>query len=128
MNAVVETGIAAKEWTEDFDSCWIDFTKGLGAPVGAVLAGSHEFIEAAWRVKQQIGGAMRQSGVIAAMCLYALDHHVDRLADDHTLARSIAQRIAAYLALQTCFRSRLISSFLISWPLRRMRQSSRNWQ
>jgi threonine aldolase len=93
MNAVVKTGTAASDWVEDYDSCWIDFTKGLGAPVGAVLAGSHAFIEAAWCVKQQIGGAMRQSGVIAAMCLHALDHHVERLADDHALARSIAERI-----------------------------------
>jgi threonine aldolase len=96
MNAVVKTGTAARDWAEEYDSCWIDFTKGLGAPVGAVLAGSHDFIEAAWRVKQQIGGAMRQSGVIAAMCLHALDNHVERLADDHSLARSIAERVSTY--------------------------------
>jgi threonine aldolase len=95
MNAVVKTGIAAKDWCEGYDSCWIDFSKGLGAPVGAVLAGSHEFIEEAWRIKQQIGGAMRQSGVLAAMCLYALDHNIERLAEDHRLAASIADRIVA---------------------------------
>lgn len=94
MNAAVKSGIPAKEWAEGFDSCWIDFSKGLGAPVGAVLAGSADFIARAWRIKQQIGGAMRQSGILAAMCLYALDHHVDRLADDHRLAASIAERIA----------------------------------
>ena len=94
MNAVVKSGTAARDWVEEYDSCWIDFTKGLGAPVGAVLAGSHDFIEAAWRVKQHIGGAMRQSGVIAAMCLHALDYHVERLADDHALASSIEARVS----------------------------------
>ncbi len=93
MNAVVQSGISAAEWAESYDSCWIDFSKGLGAPVGSVLAGSQDFIEHAWIVKQQLGGAMRQSGILAAMCLYALDHHVDRLADDHALANSIAERI-----------------------------------
>ena len=72
---------------------WIDFTKGLGAPVGAVLAGSDEFIAQAWRVKQRLGGAMRQSGIVASMCLYALDNHVERLADDHALAADLGHRI-----------------------------------
>lgn len=94
MNAVVATGIAAPDHCAAYDSCWIDFTKGLGAPVGAVLAGSRAFIDWAWSVKQRTGGAMRQSGVLAAMCLHALDHHVDRLADDHRLAQSIATRLA----------------------------------
>lgn len=95
MNAVVESGIAAKEQCAGYDSCWIDFSKGLGAPVGAVLAGSAAFIERAWFIKQQFGGAMRQSGILAAMCLYALDHNIERLADDHALARSIAERLRA---------------------------------
>jgi len=95
MNAVVKSGIPADTWTQGYDSCWIDFTKGLGAPVGAVLAGSEEFIHQAWRIKQQIGGSMRQSGVIAAMCHYALDNNLDRLSDDHDLATSIAQRVSA---------------------------------
>ncbi len=93
MNAVVQSGVPAQEWAHGFDSVWIDFTKGLGAPVGAVLAGPASFIDRAWRIKQQVGGAMRQSGVLAAMCLHALDHHIERLADDHALARSIAERI-----------------------------------
>ena len=96
MNAVVKSGIDAKEWTEGYDSCWIDFTKGLGAPIGAVLAGSSDFIKRAWRIKQQIGGSMRQSGIVASMCLYALDHNVDRLSEDHDLATSIASRIAQF--------------------------------
>ena len=89
LNACVTTGIGARDYAEGFDSCWIDFSKGLGAPVGSVLAGSADFIARVWRYKQQWGGAMRQSGLIAAACLYALDNHVGRLADDHALAARI---------------------------------------
>jgi threonine aldolase len=70
---------------------WLDFTKGLGAPVGAVLAGSRELMDEAWRWKQQMGGAFRQSGIVAAGCLYALDHNVERLAEDHENARVLAE-------------------------------------
>ena len=94
MNAVVATGTSAADWAGGFDTAWIDFTKGLGAPVGAVLAASRELIEEAWRYKQMIGGALRQSGIVAAGCLYALAHHVDRLADDHENARSLAEGLA----------------------------------
>jgi threonine aldolase len=94
MNAVVASGTSASDWAGAFDTAWIDFTKGLGAPVGAVLAGSQELIEEAWRYKQMIGGALRQSGIVAAACLYALDHHVERLADDHDNARFLAEGIA----------------------------------
>jgi threonine aldolase len=73
----------------------VDFSKGLGAPVGAALAGSRRFIDDAWVVKQRFGGAMRQAGIIAAAALYALDHHVDRLADDHINARALATGLAA---------------------------------
>jgi threonine aldolase len=91
LNAVVATGTPARSFAAPFDSVWIDLTKGLGAPVGAVLAGSSEFIEAAWVYKQRYGGAMRQAGIIAAAGLYALEHHVDRLAEDHERARRLAQ-------------------------------------
>ena len=94
MNAVVATGTSAADWAGGFDTAWIDFTKGLGAPVGAVLAGSRELIDEAWRYKQMIGGAFRQSGIVAAGCLYALDHHVDRLAEDHRNARTLADGLA----------------------------------
>jgi threonine aldolase len=94
MNAVVASGTSAAEWAGGFDTAWIDFTKGLGAPVGAVLAGSQELIDEAWRYKQMIGGALRQSGIVAAACLYALDHHVDRLAEDHANARTLADGLA----------------------------------
>ena len=91
MNAVVASGVSASDYASGFDTAWIDFTKGLGAPVGACLAGSRELIDEAWRHKQMIGGAMRQAGVIAAAGLYALDHHVERLAEDHDNARVLAE-------------------------------------
>ena len=94
MNAVVESGIEARAFAEPFDSLWLDFSKGLGAPVGAVLAGSADFIHEAWRLKQQMGGAMRQAGIIAAACLYALDHNVERLKKDHDNARRMASGLA----------------------------------
>jgi threonine aldolase len=91
MNAVVTGGVPAARMTAAYDSVWLDFTKGLGAPLGAVLCGSSSFIDAAWRWKQRLGGALRQGGICAAGCLYALDHHIDRLADDHALARLLAE-------------------------------------
>jgi threonine aldolase len=94
MNAVVASGVGAAEHAGGFDTAWIDFTKGLGAPVGAVLAGSRELIGEAWRWKQMMGGAFRQSGIVAAGCLYALDHHVERLAEDHQNARALAGGLA----------------------------------
>ncbi len=94
FNAVVASGVAARVMVHGFDSVWIDFSKGLGCPVGAMLAGSREFIAEAWRLKQRWGGAMRQSGMLAAAALHALDHHVERLADDHTNARLLAVSLA----------------------------------
>ncbi|HVM35963.1 MAG TPA: GntG family PLP-dependent aldolase [Actinomycetota bacterium] len=94
MNAVVATGVKAADFARGFDSVWIDFSKGLGAPVGAALAGSDGFITEAWRHKQRMGGAMRQAGVIAAAALHALRHHVERLADDHINARVLAEGVA----------------------------------
>jgi threonine aldolase len=94
MNAVVASGVPAHGYAGSFDTAWIDFTKGLGAPVGAVLAGSKELIDEAWRFKQMIGGAFRQSGIVAAGCLYALDHHVERLAEDHANASVLAEGLA----------------------------------
>jgi threonine aldolase len=95
INAVIAAGVSARDYAGGFDTAWIDFTKGLGAPVGAVLAGSRELIEQAWRFKQMLGGAMRQSGILAAGCLYALDHNVERLAADHDNARALASGLAA---------------------------------
>ncbi|MGH3824646.1 MAG: threonine aldolase family protein, partial [Pseudonocardiaceae bacterium] len=94
MNAVVASGIPAAEWARGFDTAWIDFTKGLGAPVGAVLAGSTELIEEAWRYKQMMGGALRQAGIVVAGRLWSLDHHVDRLAEDHANAQLFTKGLA----------------------------------
>jgi len=94
MNAVISSGVAASDYASGFDTAWIDFTKGLGAPVGAVLAASSELIEEAWRWKQMLGGALRQSGIVAAGCLYALEHNVERLAEDHDNAKALASGLA----------------------------------
>jgi threonine aldolase len=94
MNAVVASGTPARAYAAAVDSVWIDFSKGLGAPVGACLAGSRAFIQEAWRYKQALGGAMRQAGIIAAGGVYALRHHVDRLAEDHENAQALARGIA----------------------------------
>jgi threonine aldolase len=94
MNAVVASGVSAREYAEGFDSVWIDFSKGLGAPVGAALAGSRDFIEEAWRYKQSFGGAMRQAGIIAAGGVYALRHNIERLTEDHANARLLANGLA----------------------------------
>jgi threonine aldolase len=86
--------VPAARYAGGFDTAWLDFTKGLGAPVGAVLCASGELIAEAWRWKQMAGGAFRQSGIVAAGCLYALDHHVERLAEDHANARVLADGLA----------------------------------
>lgn len=94
LNAVVATGIPADAYAAGFDSAWIDLSKGLGCPVGAVLCGSRDFVTEAWRWKYRLGGALRQSGVLAAAGLYALDHHMDQLAEDNANARRLHAAIA----------------------------------
>lgn len=94
FNAAAATGISVARYAQHFDSVWVDFSKGLGAPIGACLAGSQAFIDRAWRIKQRLGGAMRQAGILAAAALYALDHHVERLVDDHANARRLAEGMA----------------------------------
>jgi len=94
MNAVVAAGVPASDMAARCDSVWLDFTKGLGAPLGAVLCGSAAFIDQAWRWKQRLGGALRQAGMSAAGCLYALDHNIDRLAEDHVNAAALARGLA----------------------------------
>ncbi|MGM4904719.1 threonine aldolase family protein [Tardiphaga sp. 866_E4_N2_1] len=94
MNACVATGIGASRMSDGWDSVWIDFSKGLGAPIGAVLAGTRDYIDAVWRWKQGLGGSMRQAGIVAAACIHALDHHVERLADDHANAHALARGLA----------------------------------
>jgi threonine aldolase len=95
LNAVVASGVSARQFAAPFDSVWLDLSKGLGCPVGGVLASDATFVEEAWRWKHRLGGAMRQSGVLAAAGIYALEHHVERLAEDHANAKLLAERIAA---------------------------------
>jgi threonine aldolase len=100
LNATVATGISARDMAAGWDSAWIDFSKGLGAPIGAVIAGTGEFIDEVWRWKQRLGGSMRQAGICAAACTYALDHHVDRLAEDHANARALARGLAQIAGIE----------------------------
>jgi threonine aldolase len=93
-NAVVATGIPAATWAAHFDSVSVCFSKGLGAPIGSALAGSREFIQKARRSRKLLGGGMRQGGVAAAAALYAVEHHIDRLAEDHRNAQVLAGAIA----------------------------------
>ncbi|MBO32464.1 MAG: low specificity L-threonine aldolase [Rhodospirillaceae bacterium] len=94
INAVVASGISAKDYGAAVDTLWIDLSKGLGCPVGAVLAGSEEFIAEAWKWKQRLGGAMRQSGILAAAGIYALENNVLRMAEDHANAKLFAKSIS----------------------------------
>jgi threonine aldolase len=100
LNAVAATGTPARDFGALCDSLWLDLSKGLGCPVGAVLAGEPAFIAAARRWKFRLGGAMRQAGVIAAAGLYALDHNVERLAVDHDNARRLADHLSGLPGLR----------------------------
>jgi threonine aldolase len=93
-NAMVATGIAAADWARHFESVSVCFSKGLGAPLGSALAGSREFVTRARRIRKLLGGGMRQAGIAAAAALYALDHHIERLKEDHDNAALIAQAVA----------------------------------
>lgn len=100
FNAVVATGIEAPRWTQHFDTVSVCFSKGLGAPVGSALAGPRELIDEGHRHRKVFGGGMRQAGVIAAGALYALEHHIDRLAEDHANARRLAAGVGQIEQLQ----------------------------
>ena len=91
FNAVVATTIPAREFCRYSDSVWVDFSKGLGAPMGAVLCGSKDFIDTAWYYKFQQGGTMHQAGILAGGCLYALENQIERLIDDHDNAKLLAK-------------------------------------
>ncbi|HMO15537.1 MAG TPA: GntG family PLP-dependent aldolase [Pirellulaceae bacterium] len=93
FNAVVATGISAERWCRHFDTVSVCFSKGLGAPVGSALVGPREMIPAIRRHRKLFGGGMRQSGIIAAGALYALEHHIPRLAEDHAAAQILAEAI-----------------------------------
>jgi threonine aldolase len=100
FNAAVASGVPARQIARHFDSVSVCFSKGLGAPVGSALCGSRELIARARRIRKMAGGAMRQAGVLAAACSYALDHHVERLAQDHALARRLAEGLAGLEGVQ----------------------------
>jgi threonine aldolase len=87
--------LEAKRIAENFDSVSVCFSKGLGAPVGSALCGSREFIQRAHRIRKMAGGGMRQAGMLAAAAIYALDHHVERLSQDHALAKRLGDALAA---------------------------------
>jgi threonine aldolase len=93
FNAAVASGIPADQWAQHFDTVSVCFSKGLGAPVGSALAGSRELIREARRHRKLFGGGMRQAGIIAAGALYALEHHIERLADDHANAQILAEAV-----------------------------------
>jgi threonine aldolase len=95
LNAVAATGVSAAAFCADADSVFIALTKGLGCPIGSVLAGSSDFIDAAWRWRQQLGGGMRQVGIVAAAGIYALRHNIERLADDNRNAKALAHGLSA---------------------------------
>jgi threonine aldolase len=94
MNACVATGLTPKDYAQYFDSCTLCLSKGLGAPVGSLVIGAKEFIAKAHRFRKQFGGGMRQAGILAAAGIYALEHNVERLAEDHLNAKRLARGIA----------------------------------
>jgi threonine aldolase len=100
LNACVARGLAPAEYTRHVHSVSLCFSKGLGAPVGSVIAGARPFIARCHRFRKMFGGAMRQAGLLAAAALYALDHNVERLAEDHVHARRLADAIAALPAIR----------------------------
>jgi threonine aldolase len=93
-NAIVASGVSGKEWARHFDTVMVSFSKGLGAPSGSALVGPKDLIAQARRVRKLYGGAMRQVGFLAAACLYGMDRHIDRLAEDHANAKILAAAVA----------------------------------
>ncbi|NIA09843.1 MAG: low-specificity L-threonine aldolase [Nitrospiraceae bacterium] len=100
FNAAVALGVDPRDLTRSVDSVMVCLSKGLGAPVGSVVCGTREFIAQARRMRKIVGGGMRQAGIIAAAGLYALEHHIDRLADDHTNAARLAAGISGIAGLE----------------------------
>lgn len=94
LNAVVASGITADRYAKNFDTVTICFSKGLGAPMGSMIAGTGSVIERVHRFRKMVGGGQRQVGIAAAAALYAIDHHIDRLAEDHANARRLAEALS----------------------------------
>lgn len=99
-NASVATGISIREYASYFDSVMLSFSKGIGAPVGSVVVGDRNFIERAYYYRKVYGGGWRQAGILAAGCLYALENHFERLAEDHRRARTFAEEISRIPAVK----------------------------
>jgi len=102
-NAVAATGISFREYVSCADTTSMCFSKGLGAPVGSIVAGSSDLIAKARRKRKQLGGGMRQAGILAAAALYALDHHLERLKEDHENAKRLAEAIESIEGLEIAF-------------------------
>jgi len=100
LNASVASGLPAQAFSQPVDSCTLCLSKGLGAPVGSVIAASADFIRRALRYRKMFGGGMRQAGILAAAGIYALEHNVDRLAEDHQHAKLLAERISSARGLR----------------------------
>jgi threonine aldolase len=100
MNAAIASSIAAREHVRGYDSVTFCLTKGLGCPIGALLVGDRDFIRQARRYKHLFGGAMRQAGIVAAAGIYALDHHVERLREDHDNAKLLAKLLAGIPSIE----------------------------
>src|SRR5262249_26942808 len=92
-NASIASGVSLADYAACAETVMVAVSKGLGRPIGAALAGTSEAVEQAWTARKRFGGAMRQSGILGAAVLYALDHQYDRLADDHTNARALASMV-----------------------------------
>lgn len=100
LNACVASGHSAVDYTQYFDSCTLCLSKGLGAPVGSLIAGTADFIRGALRYRKMFGGGMRQAGFLAAAGIFALQHNVERLSEDHQHAKLLAERIAGARGMQ----------------------------
>jgi threonine aldolase len=105
FNAVVASGISAQEMAAPFDSISFCLSKGLGCPVGSLIVGSQTFIDRCHRFRKMFGGGMRQAGVLAGAGLYALENHIERMADDHRRARALAEAIGAIEGIEVSLES-----------------------
>jgi threonine aldolase len=121
FNAAVKLGVQVREITRHFDSVSICLSKGLGCPVGTVLVGKRELIAKAHRARKTLGGGMRQAGILAAAGIYALDHHVQRLAEDHANAKALAEGLAGITQVQTDPEAVQTNMVFVSIPPERIR-------
>jgi threonine aldolase len=115
FNAAIATGLSVTTIASPFDTVTVCFSKGLGCPAGAILAFNERYYAKVRRLKQLMGGSMRQSGMLAAAALYALEHHVNRLADDHAHAAYLAARLAEIQYIQVEPNSRRTNMVFFAW-------------